>query len=522
MALLTLGGVLKRNGVPAQLWDFDLYFKRKGNMTEGEFLRLLSHGMRGLGAQVYAISSICSNFPMAVYLAREIKRLQPDSLILMGGPQPSAVPERFVETFDFIDAVVVGEGEKTLQEMIELGFDAKKLHAVSGVVSRVDGRTVHTPKSSLVEDLDELPIPDYSLIDFSAYARQRPGQFLASLEVGRGCPFSCTFCSTSVMWERKYRVKSPKRIHEEMKMLRDAYGFDFFEFIHDNFTTSRKFIDAFCDYMIENNREGLRWYSSSRTDCISLELMDRMFQAGCRSLFFGIETGSPRMQKIIQKNLNFEKFEPILAHGNGLGIGSVTAFIMGFPEESSEDMDQTVEKAIRYKAAGTANVFIAKLSPLAGTEIFRRHQQELRDVSSSSTLSPQNYGLPYIQGLIRQYPDLFSSYYHVPHGEFSQRYLARFVEFSHLLVNGDPSLSLQALEYFHGSATQAFEKWDPWAEKNGIDYADYKNYPEKRFPYDFSVFLEDCGFLETSLRIGIAGFGNKAFKISSPRLQSSI
>lgn len=494
MALLTLGGVLKQNHVPAILWDFDLFFKTKGNMEEKEFLRLLHHGMDGWDADVFGISSICSNFPMAIYLAREIKRYKPDSLVLLGGPQPSSVPKRILEEFDFIDAVVVGEGEITLQEMIEKKFDRSSLPTISGVVTRHEGKIIQVPKRKLMDNLDDMPIPDYSLINFRDYQAQRPQSFLASLEVGRGCPFHCTFCSTSVMWENKYRVKSPGRIHQEMKLLYDEYGFDSFEFIHDNFTTSRKFVNDFCAFMEQNNHENLKWYSSSRTDCISEPLMDRMYGAGCRWLFFGIETGSQRMQEVIKKNLNFEKFEPILAHGNRLGIGSVAAFILGFPEETKEDIDETVLKAVRYKTMGTANVFIAKLSPLAGTSIFRDHLKNFKELSVASTLSPQNYGLPYVHQIIKDHPDLFSSFYHVPHENFSLAYLTKMVEFSHLLVNSDPHLSLQVLESCSGSVTKLFEYWEPWAYHHEIPYYHFRLYNEALFLEDFKEFLREHDF----------------------------
>ncbi len=498
LALLALGGVLKKNNVSTQLWDFDFFFKYRKNMTKKQFLELLFHGVRGSRAKVFCISSICSNFPMAVYLAQEIKRIKPESLILLGGPQPSSVPVPIVERFSFVDAVAVGEGELILQDLIDRDFSKDKLDQIPGLVFFRQGKVVEVPKRKLVENLDDLPVPDYSLLDPLQYQKHTGGKFFMSPEVGRGCPFHCTFCSTSVMWERKFRVKSPQRIYSEMQALHKAYGFTAFEFVHDNFTTSRKFVNDFCDFMESHNEENFHWYSSSRTDCISGPLMQRMYNAGCRSLFFGIESGSERMQQIIQKNLNFSNFEPVLEYGNSLGIQSVAAFIMGFPEETFLDMDQTVLRALRYKQLGTANVFLAKLSPLTGTAVYRGYSDQLRELALSSTLSPQNYGLLEVEALILSHPDLFSSFYHVPHPLFSSMGLTCFVEFSHHLINGNIPLAVKLLGMKKNSTTKLFSFWDDWAKEQGIRYWDYRVYSQERFNRDFNRFGEDLGVCNSS------------------------
>src|SRR5215470_8706233 len=249
MALLTLGGVLKRQGVEAELWDFDLFFKRNGNTTERHFLKMLRAGVESCGAEVFGISSICSNFPMAIYIAQWIKAYRPKALVVLGGPQPSSVPRETLERFPCIDIVVAGEGEKTLEGMIAAGFRLEAMRDLPGIAFRCDGAVCINPKRDLVADMDELPFPDYSLISFQDYIDVLGARFLPSLEVGRGCPFHCTFCSTSLMWEKDFRVKSPARIVAEMRALAETYGFTTFDFIHDNFTTSRKFVLDFCSYL---------------------------------------------------------------------------------------------------------------------------------------------------------------------------------------------------------------------------------------------------------------------------------
>src|SRR5579885_752870 len=296
MALLTLGGVLKKLGVKADLWDFDLYFKNVGNTSESAFRKLLRIGMDGARTDIYGISSICSNLPMALWIAKEIKAYKPKSTVILGGPQPSSVPDLLLERFDFIDLVVIGEGEKTLEDLVRLDFDPDKYAEIPGIAYRAGGEIKRSAARPLVENMDELPFPDYSLINCEDYEPHQIGAFKAHVEVGRGCPYNCTFCSTAIMWEKNFRVKSPRRIMDEMELLRREYGFTVFNFIHDNFTTSKEFVDRFCDFMMSENAAGLKWSASSRADCLTVERLERMHQAGLASLFFGIETGSPRMQ----------------------------------------------------------------------------------------------------------------------------------------------------------------------------------------------------------------------------------
>ncbi len=492
-ALLTLGGVLKKHQVGAVLWDFDLYFKKIKNTTEKKFRKLLHLGIQGTRGKIFCISSICSNFPMALWLAKEIKEFRPDSLVILGGPQPSSVPQQILEHFDFVDLVVAGEGEMTLEEMIHEDFDLEKVKSLPGIAGRRGNEIFLNPKRALVKEMDEFPLPDYSLIDFRDYINHLPGLFVPHVEVGRGCPFHCTFCSTALMWEQNYRVKSPERILKEMEFLYQHYGFKQFELIHDNFTTSRKFVYDFCEFMIKNNAHQLKWSVSSRTDCLDISRLEKMNEAGLWGLFFGIETGSKRMQQIIRKNLNLENFEPILKKGNELGLSITTAFILGFPEETKEDCNETVRKALHYKCMGTTNVYFSKLTALTGTRIYRDHLDKLELSLQASTMSPQLYGLPFVRDLIQRYPDLFSSYYHIPHLAFSKSFLTRLVEFAHYFINGIPQISEQVLESLRIQPIDLFLHWDNWCVENKIPYDNYRVYGVSHFTRDFGNFLP--GFL---------------------------
>lgn len=489
MALITLGGVIKKLGGQAEVWDFDLYFRKIKNCSENNFRKLIHYGVKGVGTNVFGISSICSNFPMAIWIAKEIKSQNPDSLIILGGPQPSSLPKEILETFDFIDCVAIGEGEKTIEDLFLVDFDKSKLSTVSGLAIRGPQGITITPKRKLTENMDDFPFPDYSLLNPADYAAHQKGTLYSNIEVGRGCPFHCTFCSTALMWEKDYRVKSPQRIFAEMEHLYQNYGYKYFDFIHDNFTTSRKFVLDFCDFMEKNNHRQFKWKASSRTDCIDIKRLEKMHTSGLFGLFFGIETGSERMQKVIKKNLDFEHFEPILTRGNELGLSLTTAFILGFPEETLEDINETINRALHYRSAGTHNVYFSKLTALTGTSIYQEHKDHFTDLSEVSNSSPQDYGLPYIYNLIKNYPNLFSSFYHVEHPHFSADFLTRLTEFAQLIVAHEAKSAVGALQRKGISPVELFQLWDRWASEQNIPYYNFRIFSPQEFKINFANFL---------------------------------
>jgi radical SAM superfamily enzyme YgiQ (UPF0313 family) len=218
------------------------------------------------------------------------------------------------------------------------------------------------------------------------------------------------------MWEQRFRVKSSTRILTEMEGIHRLFGFTHFSLIHDNFTTSRKFILEFSDHMITHNIKKFTWDSSSRTDCIDLNRLEQMHKAGCRGLFFGVETASPRMQKIIKKHLDLDDFETKLIWMRENGIKATTSFILGFPEETVEDINATLLAAYRFKRAGAHLVQFGQIAALGGTELFHQMSDQLFLAPEETNVTRDRLHLhPHqTQNLIANHPSIFSSFYAVP------------------------------------------------------------------------------------------------------------
>jgi radical SAM superfamily enzyme YgiQ (UPF0313 family) len=263
----------------------------------------------------------------------------PDLPVLLGGPHATILHREILERFRSFDLVVRNEAEQTLPPLLDR-LPGKDIGDLPGVSYRSRyGDVICNSGSPIIEDLDQLPVPAYD-----CYPIPELGLAGIRVEAGRGCPFSCTFCSTASFFGRSYRLKSTARLLAEMDGLNSIYGFNSFRLNHDLFTVNRKKVVEFCHAMLERD---YTWSCSARVDCVDPDLLELMWQAGCRDLYFGIESGTARMQTISRKRLDLELVEPTLDVTSRLGIRTVTSFITGYPEEEKEDQDSTVNLAAR-------------------------------------------------------------------------------------------------------------------------------------------------------------------------------
>ncbi|MFO1519244.1 MAG: radical SAM protein [bacterium] len=434
MGLVVLGTLLKEEAIPVEIVDFDLELRKHPHLRNSpqKFEEYALKTLRACGAEVFGIGSICSNFPNALSLAKAIRKKIPQTKIVLGGPQPSSVPQKTLECFSDIDVVVVGEGEKTLLELLQCDWNPDSLKNISGICFHDSGKVHTTPARPLLEDLDELPLPDFSLVDLPQYFPYE--NMLALIEAGRGCPFRCSFCSTAEMWSRKYRAKSPGRILEEMRILHRDYQKTHFNLTHDNFTTSPKYIRKFCDYFIEHNQK-FTWSSSARTDTLKPKDLENLKKAGCKGLFFGVDSGSSRVQKAIDKHLDLEEFKEILSETVSQGIGATTSFVLGFPDETRDEIDETISLGAWAKRHGATNIQYHRLAPLAGTKIYNDHKGRLEFNGLSSDMSVPVLVDPEIVPMMKTHPDLFSSFHTIPTPQLKDLDMLCLTNFFTVVVN---------------------------------------------------------------------------------------
>jgi radical SAM superfamily enzyme YgiQ (UPF0313 family) len=382
----------------------------------------------------------CS-FIFAARVAAGLKRRRRDLPILLGGPHATMLHREMLERFPQFDVVVRHEADETFAGVLA-ALDGRRFERIPGISWRASDRLPRlcfTDGKPKVADLDTLPITSY---DF--YPVRDLGLDLMRIEAGRGCPFACTFCSTAGFFQRSFRIKSAERLVRELDLLHARYGVSNFKLDHDLFTVNRRKVVEFCEAV---KGRGYRWRASARVDCVDEALLTTMAEAGCDALYFGIETGSVRMQRICQKRLNLDLVEPMLDASARLGIETTASFITGYPEESEADQNDTLDMLGRcFRPGCLPQLHI--LAPEPGTPIF----DDLR-----TAIAYDGYGGPFNASLVDdddlrtvlEQPDIFSTYYFYPAEMPRARYVFA-VEMAQLLRRAGPILVEYLLRAYDG------------------------------------------------------------------------
>lgn len=355
-------------------------------------------------ADIYGFSSICSSYPTTLRIAECVKRSNPDCVILFGGPQASVVDLRTLAAFPFVDYILRGEADETLPLFLDELSRARNFSSIPGLTWRSPFGPVRNANASAIQDLDALPLPAFHLTGELANATSAP------LELGRGCPFACTFCSTNDFFRRKFRLKSPQRVLADMRAIASAWGIRAFDLVHDMFTVDRHRVVEFSECMLASG-ENFAWACSARTDCVDEELLELMAKAGCRAIFFGVETGSQRMQRVIEKDLDVNRAREMISTCERLRIETTVSLISGFPEETWDDLRDSVNMYMHALSHQRSIPQFNLLSPLAETPIHTSYRDQLTLEELCSDTSHQGRKQNNLdRDLIRRYPDIFPQF----------------------------------------------------------------------------------------------------------------
>lgn len=427
LGILSLAAVLLGRGDNARIIDLNrAYFawaESVGVLKSRGFAEFAANMIVAQGADIYGFSSICSSYPLTIRIADAVKVLRPDSVILFGGPQASVVDVATLDAFPFVDLVLRGEAERSLPVLLDQLQDKRRLDQVPGLTYRICGRPSRNPNAAVIESLDDLPTPAYHLTGDLRDATR------AALELGRGCPYACTFCSTNDFFRRKFRLRSPERVLQDMRQIAGEYGIRDFELVHDMFTVDRRRVREFCEAMIASG-EKFTWSCSARTDSVDRKLLELMSRSGCKGIFYGVEVGSRKMQSIIDKHLDPQRADEIIDATEGRGIHSTVSMITGFPEETWEDLKQTVGIYMHSARCPHSSPQLNLLAPLAETPLHAKYRHELVLEALCSDMSRQGSSQNQADlQLIRRHPDIFPNFYLLPTPHLDRNFLLELREF---------------------------------------------------------------------------------------------
>lgn len=266
--------------------------------------------------------------------------------IIIGGPHVT-MDLRVVEKMD-LSFGMMGEAEESLIQFLDFYLKGKsKIELVDGLIYKDNGR-LQTNKIQLKNNIDTLPFPARHLFYNDNYFYPVLHGKPTSLITSRGCPFNCSFCSSSSV-RRKYRERSVENVIAEIKEIVNKFNMNFIEFVDDIFTFNYNRTLKLCEEILKNNIK-IFWGCQTRADFVDKNLLEVMYKSGCRKITFGLESGSEAVRKKIGKKFSDNVIEDAIKLCKDIGIYTLVNIILGHPEESKKD----IIKSIR---------FITKLHP---------------------------------------------------------------------------------------------------------------------------------------------------------------
>ena len=324
--------------------------------------------LRREAPDVVGITAVTANYPGAVALAAVVKLIDPRICVVLGGVHASTEPIDALVGAPDVDFVVRGEGELTMLELLRViereGVGGVHGQAVAGLYWRaVDGGIQSSAVRSPVTDLDDLPFPRREGLVWSDDVQPAFHQGIVTL---RGCPYRCIYCAVPSSNERKTRYRSPANVVDEVEMLRHRYDVPGL-FFHDSvFTMRRSRTIEICDTLIDRDL-ALAFHCQTRADRVDIGLLERMKEAGCEQIFFGIESGDEDSLLRIRKKMDLTTIREAVSMVKGLGIRCTGFFMIGFPWETERQMTRTADFAT---SLGLDAVSLFSATPLPGTELW--------------------------------------------------------------------------------------------------------------------------------------------------------
>ena len=315
---------------------------------------------------VVGISALTPTFKQGVKIASAIKTETPDVKIVVGNYHATFTYERLLANYSIVDYVVLGEAEYTVLELVDALEKKGETKKVKGIAFRHDGGVVKTLPRPFIQNLDELPFPDRTLLE-QVYRSElvgilgSSGKFTTVL-TSRGCPYSCRYCACSAFSQRKVRFRSPEAVVAEMEQLQGE-GYEEVGFVDDDLLLDRHRMEKICDLLRKKGIK-LNLWAEGRVDQASREVLRKFARVGCKTIYFGVESGSQKVLDYYGKNISPELSRKAMLNSKEAGIGNVIgSFIVGAPIETREDIRRTFDFALNLKGMDFPQMNVLMISP---------------------------------------------------------------------------------------------------------------------------------------------------------------
>lgn len=354
----------------------DLNFELYGEDNPYLFIEKATSLIRSFKPDVIGLSCNTIHVPFCAELSKNLKATGKEPVVI-GGIHGSSVPDRFLR-LSHADYIVRGEGEETFLDLLSALDKGQDPHEIAGCsFINTSQEYVHNADRALIPDLDSFPLPAFDLIsDYIDNAKKEKRHLELAYMATRGCSYSCTFCSSNQFWKYQRR-KSVNRVIEELKRLLSYTETNDVNFFDDCLTLHKKWFQKLLDQVADL---GIMWSFSSRVDTIDQSQLPAIYKAGCRRIYHGLESGSPRIRSILGKKFKTgttnKSIIDLAREEIRHGITPIMSFMTGIPSETDTEMKETCNLALQLKKTG-AKIQYWIMTPYPDIKVVQQHQTEI-------------------------------------------------------------------------------------------------------------------------------------------------
>jgi len=281
-----------------------------------------------------------SQFVYALLLAKKVKE-QKNITTFFGGPIITLMGDKFFDKFGFIDYMVRGDGEAPLLRLIKsLRNKDNSFKKIPGLLYRSNNRSFQNRIRHF--KIRNCPTPSFKFLDLDIYKIlvKNDKQLILPYQISKGCINKCSFCTHRLL--NQFEIKPLSVVLNDLKMLKRKHNTKYFFFCDSNINNSKKFLYRLCDALIKNHL-GIVWGAFASVNNLDKRLLEKMKRAGCQVLFFGVESGSDRLLRLMNKRYTSKQASKVLECSHKAGIENIVSFITGFPSENQDDVKRTVD-----------------------------------------------------------------------------------------------------------------------------------------------------------------------------------
>jgi anaerobic magnesium-protoporphyrin IX monomethyl ester cyclase len=337
LSLLYLASVLKKEGFEVSVLDQpaqSLSFYQTINWIKKE------------NPDILGFSALTSSGRNSALISEKAKENNPNLIVIFGNHHATFNAERILRKYPSVDIIVRGEGEKTIVKLAQCLQNSGDLRDIRGISFRKNEEIISTLDQKLIDNLDLLPFPDRDLIKVDyhcmiAGANIAPKKF-TSLISSRGCVYDCRFCSCKKLANKKWRFRTAKNTLDELQLIANK-GYKQVIFVDDSFTMNPKRVEEICRG-IRKEKMDIEWICEGRVDNCSYDMLRVMAKAGCKVMYFGIESANQRILDYYDKRITPKQSEKTVKKARKAKIDVIIgSFILGAPNETREEMINTIE-----------------------------------------------------------------------------------------------------------------------------------------------------------------------------------